>query len=71
MWYVETKEQKLAFLVSLDRTGMLDVYLKPYPGYYLTGDGCVRDKVGQTQYWFSLWAKLRHTHAFDFVYGFR
>merc|ERR1719475_7584 len=28
---------------------MLDVYMKPYPGYYFTGDGCVRDKDGY--YW--------------------
>lgn len=28
---------------------MLDVYLRPYPGYYLTGDACVRDKDGY--YW--------------------
>jgi len=28
---------------------LLDVYLKPYPGYYLTGDACVRDKDGY--YW--------------------
>merc|ERR1712125_312941 len=27
----------------------LDVYLKPHPGYYLTGDACVRDKDGY--YW--------------------
>lgn len=28
---------------------MLEVYLKPYPGYYLTGDACVRDQDGY--YW--------------------
>lgn len=28
---------------------LLDVYLKPYPGYYLTGDACVRDHDGY--YW--------------------
>jgi len=28
---------------------LLDVYLRPYPGYYLTGDACVRDKDGY--YW--------------------
>merc|ERR1719350_1350637 len=28
---------------------MLETYLKPYPGYYLTGDSCVRDKDGY--YW--------------------
>ena len=28
---------------------MLDAYLKPYPGYYLTGDACVRDADGY--YW--------------------
>merc|ERR1719456_1896288 len=27
----------------------LETYLKPYPGYYLTGDGCVRDHDGY--YW--------------------
>jgi len=32
-----------------DHQRMLDVYLKPYPGYYLTGDGCVRDHDGY--YW--------------------
>mmetsp|Transcript_15587 Transcript_15587/g.28125 ORF Transcript_15587/g.28125 Transcript_15587/m.28125 type:complete len:659 (-) Transcript_15587:101-2077(-) len=32
-----------------DHQRFLDVYLKPYPGYYLTGDGCVRDKDGY--YW--------------------
>jgi len=32
-----------------DHQRMLDVYLKPYPGYYLTGDGCVRDSDGY--YW--------------------
>jgi len=28
---------------------MLDVYLRPYPGYYMTGDAAVRDKDGY--YW--------------------
>jgi len=32
-----------------DHNRMLDTYLKPYPGYYLTGDGCHRDKDGY--YW--------------------
>lgn len=32
-----------------DHGRMLDTYLKPYPGYYLTGDGCVRDSDGY--YW--------------------
>jgi len=32
-----------------DHQRFLDTYLKPYPGYYLTGDGCVRDKDGY--YW--------------------
>merc|ERR1719240_611778 len=32
-----------------DHGRMLDVYLKPYPGYYFTGDGCVRDSEGH--YW--------------------
>jgi len=32
-----------------DHGRMLDTYLRPYPGYYLTGDGCVRDKDGD--YW--------------------
>merc|ERR1711972_492134 len=32
-----------------DHQRFLDTYLKPYPGYYLTGDGCVRDKDGV--YW--------------------
>jgi acetyl-CoA synthetase len=32
-----------------DHQRYLDTYLKPYPGYYLTGDGCVRDKDGY--YW--------------------
>merc|ERR1712050_28978 len=29
-----------------DHQRFLETYLKPYPGYYLTGDGCVRDKDG-------------------------
>lgn len=29
-----------------DHQRFLDTYLKPYPGYYLTGDGCVRDHEG-------------------------
>eukprot|EP00397_Hematodinium_sp_SG-2012_P017722 GEMP01018132.1.p1 GENE.GEMP01018132.1~~GEMP01018132.1.p1 ORF type:complete len:669 (+),score=148.23 GEMP01018132.1:51-2057(+) len=32
-----------------DHERMLDVYFRPFPGYYLTGDGCVRDKDGY--YW--------------------
>mmetsp|Transcript_530 Transcript_530/g.1105 ORF Transcript_530/g.1105 Transcript_530/m.1105 type:complete len:659 (-) Transcript_530:87-2063(-) len=32
-----------------DHQRFLDVYLRPYPGYYLTGDGCVRDHDGY--YW--------------------
>jgi len=32
-----------------DHQRMLDTYLRPYPGYYLTGDGCVRDSDGY--YW--------------------
>uniref|UniRef100_A0A7S2ATL1 Acetyl-coenzyme A synthetase n=1 Tax=Alexandrium andersonii TaxID=327968 RepID=A0A7S2ATL1_9DINO len=32
-----------------DHQRMLDTYLRPYPGFYLTGDGCVRDKDGY--YW--------------------
>lgn len=32
-----------------DHQRFLDTYLRPYPGYYLTGDGCVRDKEGW--YW--------------------
>lgn len=32
-----------------NHTRMLETYLKPYPGYYLTGDACVRDKDGS--YW--------------------
>merc|ERR1712194_409383 len=28
---------------------MLNVYLRPYPGYYFTGDGAVRDQDGY--YW--------------------
>jgi acetyl-CoA synthetase len=32
-----------------DHQRYLETYLKPYPGYYLTGDGCVRDKDGY--YW--------------------
>jgi len=32
-----------------DHQRFLDTYLRPYPGYYLTGDGCVRDKDGY--YW--------------------
>ena len=29
-----------------DHDRYLNVYLKPYPGYYFTGDGCRRDKDG-------------------------
>ena len=29
-----------------DHQRYLDTYLKPYPGYYFTGDGCKRDKDG-------------------------
>jgi len=29
-----------------DHNRYLDTYLKPYPGYYFTGDGCRRDKDG-------------------------
>ena len=29
-----------------DHGRYLDTYLKPYPGYYFTGDGCKRDKDG-------------------------
>ena len=32
-----------------DHARMLDTYLKTFPGVYLTGDGCVRDKDGY--YW--------------------
>mmetsp|Transcript_145053 Transcript_145053/g.267433 ORF Transcript_145053/g.267433 Transcript_145053/m.267433 type:complete len:686 (+) Transcript_145053:1-2058(+) len=32
-----------------DHQKMLDVYMRPFPGYYVTGDGCVRDKDGY--YW--------------------
>jgi len=32
-----------------DHQRFLDTYLRPYPGYYLTGDGCVRDQDGY--YW--------------------
>ncbi len=32
-----------------DHERMLSVYFKPYPGYYLTGDGAVRDQDGY--YW--------------------
>merc|ERR1711879_660381 len=32
-----------------DHQRFLDTYLRPYPGYYLTGDGCVRDHDGY--YW--------------------
>lgn len=29
-----------------DHDRMLNVYFRPYPGYYLTGDGCIRDQTG-------------------------
>lgn len=32
-----------------DHDRMLNVYFRPYPGYYLTGDGCIRDEDGY--YW--------------------
>lgn len=32
-----------------DHSRMMDIYLNPFPGIYLTGDGCVRDKDGY--YW--------------------
>jgi acetyl-CoA synthetase len=32
-----------------DHERYLSVYMKPYPGYYFTGDGCKRDNDGY--YW--------------------
>ena len=36
----------LARTIWGDHGRYLDTYLKPYPGYYFTGDGCRRDKDG-------------------------
>ena len=34
---------------NLVRCRYLNVYMRPYDGYYFTGDGCYRDKDGY--YW--------------------
>ena len=39
----------MARTVFGDHQRYLNVYMKPYPGYYFTGDGCTRDKDGY--YW--------------------
>jgi acetyl-CoA synthetase len=39
----------IARTVYGDHERYLQVYMKPYPGYYFTGDGCRRDKDGY--YW--------------------
>ena len=36
----------IARTVYADHGRYLDTYLKPYPGYYFTGDGCRRDTDG-------------------------
>jgi acetyl-CoA synthetase len=36
----------IARSVHGDHKRYLDVYMKPYPGYYFTGDGCRRDQDG-------------------------
>eukprot|EP00808_Paulinella_micropora_P026076 g39238.t1 len=36
----------MARTVAGDHQRYLKVYMKPYPGYYFTGDGCVRDQDG-------------------------
>lgn len=36
----------MARTIKGDHGRFLDVYLKPYPGYYFTGDGAARDKDG-------------------------
>jgi len=36
----------LARTIWGDHSRYLDTYLKPYPGFYFTGDGCRRDKDG-------------------------
>lgn len=39
----------MARTVFGDHNRYLNVYMRPYPGYYFTGDGCYRDKDGY--YW--------------------
>lgn len=36
----------MARTIKGDHQRFLDVYMKPYPGYYFTGDGAARDKDG-------------------------
>jgi acetyl-CoA synthetase len=38
----------MARTIQNDHERFVETYLKPYPGYYFTGDGCRRDKDG---YW--------------------
>jgi acetyl-CoA synthetase len=38
----------MARTIQNDHARFVDTYLKPYPGYYFTGDGCRRDEDG---YW--------------------
>lgn len=39
----------MARTVFGDHSRYLSVYMKPFPGYYFTGDGCKRDADGY--YW--------------------
>ncbi|MEK7412140.1 MAG: acetate--CoA ligase [Planctomycetota bacterium] len=39
----------MARTIQSDHQRFMDTYLKPYPGYYFTGDGCRRDADGY--YW--------------------
>lgn len=43
---IRTPAGSLARTIWGDHGRYLDTYLKPYPGYYFTGDGCRRDKDG-------------------------
>lgn len=46
---IENIFPSIARTVYGDHDRYLNVYMRPYPGYYFTGDGCRRDKDGY--YW--------------------
>ena len=46
---IENVFPSIARTVHSDHDRYLSVYMRPYPGYYFTGDGCRRDKDGY--YW--------------------
>ncbi|KAK1219964.1 acetyl-coenzyme A synthetase 2 [Marasmius sp. AFHP31] len=45
-WHEETGKPSIARTIWGDHKRYLDVYMKPYPGYYFTGDGAAIDKDG-------------------------